>query len=265
MPIYILLGISKAYFGNIINMAMFIDFILLTLTTFVTAYIGVYFLPLNLATRLILSALITIVAVSIIRRLFFKSRNNKISYRRYVTYLIWQGEDYAKSILAKLCENKRDFQDMGEYVLIDGNPVFIWTKYGSISADTMVKYYRICKKNNLQKAYILTTNGDKKTTAFMKNFGDVILAYSNFKQVYNAAKNQNLLPKERKNKIPAKQMLTMILQTAFTRKNGFRFIGISLMLLLISFVTPFTNYYIALASINLAISITCMAVSLKNN
>ena len=245
-------------------MAVFIDLILLTLTTFVTAYIGVYFLPLNLPMRLILSALITAVTVSFIRRFFFKTRNNMISYRKYVTYLIWQGEDYTKGILEKLCKNKCDFQDKGEYVLIDGKAIFIWTKYGSISADTMVRYYRICKKDNLQKAYVLTTNGDKKNTAFIKNFG-VLLIYSNFKQVYNAVKKNNLLPADSKTKIPAKQMLSMILQTAFTRKNGFRFIGISLMLLLISFVTPFTNYYIAIASVNLAFAITCMAVSLKNN
>ncbi len=188
-----------------------------------------------------------------------------MSYRKYVTYLIWQGEDYTKEVIAKLCANKKIFQDMGEYIIVDDTPVFIWTKYGSISADTMVKYYRICKKNNFQKAYILTTNGDKKTTAFIKNFGGVMLIYSNFKQVYSAVKKNDLLPQDSKNKIPAKQMFAMILQTAFTRKNGFRFIGVSLLLLLISFVTPFTNYYIAIASVNLAFAIACMAVSLKNS
>ena len=246
-------------------MAIILDLILLTLTIFVTAYIGAYFLPLNLPLRLILSALISIVVVSTIRRAFFKPRNNKISYRRYVTYLIWQGEDYAKEVIAKLCQDKKQFQDMGEYILVDNTPVFLWTKYGAISADTMVRYYRICKKNNLQKAFILTTNGDKKTTAFVKNFGDVMLIYSNFRQVYNAVKKNDMLPQASKNKIPAKQMLSMIMQTAFTRKNGFRFIGVSLLLLLISFVTPFTNYYIAIASVNLALAIACMAVSLKNS
>ncbi|MDE7348440.1 MAG: hypothetical protein K2N53_02130 [Clostridia bacterium] len=246
-------------------MAIILDLILLTLTIFVTAYIGAYFLPLNLPLRLILSALISIVVVSTIRRAFFKPRNNKISYRRYVTYLIWQGEDYAKEVIAKLCQDKKQFQDMGEYILVDNTPVFLWTKYGAISADTMVRYYRICKKNNLQKAFILTTNGDKKTTAFVKNFGDVMLIYSNFRQVYNAVKKNDMLPQDSKNKIPAKQMLSMIMQTAFTRKNGFRFIGVSLLLLLISFVTPFTNYYIAIASVNLALAIACMAVSLKNS
>ena len=222
-------------------------------------------MPLNLPLRLILSALISIVVVSTIRKAFFKPRNNKMSYRRYVTYLIWQGEDYAKEVIAKLCQDKKQFQDMGEYILVDNTPVFIWTKYGAISADTMVRYYRICKKNNLQKAFILTTNGDKKTTAFVKNFGDVMLIYSNFRQVYNAVKKNDMLPQDSKNKIPAKQMLSMIMQTAFTRKNGFRFIGVSLLLLLISFVTPFTNYYIAIASVNLALAIACMAVSLKNS
>ncbi|MDE7191408.1 MAG: hypothetical protein K2O35_02945 [Clostridia bacterium] len=246
-------------------MAIILDLILLTLTTFVTAYIGAYFLPLNLPLRLILSASISIVIVSTIRRVFFKPRNNKMSYRRYVTYLIWQGEDHAKEVIAKLCQDKKQFQDLGEYILIDNTPVFLWTKYGAISADTMVRYYRICKKNNLQKAFILTTNGDKKTTAFIKNFGDVMLIYSNFRQVYNAVKKNDMLPQDSKNKIPAKQMLSMIMQTAFTRKNGFRFIGVSLLLLLISFVTPFTNYYIAIASVNLALAIACMAVSLKNS
>ena len=246
-------------------MAIIFDLILLTLTVFVGTYVCVYFLPLNLPMRLLLSALICIVTVSIIRKLLFKPRNNKMSYRNFVTYLIWQGEDYAKQFLAKLCENKRQFQDMGEYLLIDDKAIFLWTKYGAISADTMVRYYRICKSNNIQKACILTTNGDKKTTAFIKNFGDVVLTYSNFKQVYNALKKQDMLPPDSKTKIPAKQMIGIILQTAFTRKNGFRFIGISLLLLLISFVTPFTNYYIAIASVNLALSIACMAVSLKNS
>ena len=245
-------------------MAIIIDLILLTLTTFVAAYIGVYFLPLNLPMRIVLSSLITIVIVSIIRKLFFKANNNRISYRKYVTYLIWQGEDYTKGILAKLCEDKCQFQDKGEYILIDDKAIFLWTKYSAISADTMVRYYRVCKQNNIQKAYVLTTNGDKKTTAFIKNFG-VLIIYSNFKQVYNAAKKDNLLPADSKTKVPAKQVLTMIMQTAFTRKNGFRFIGISLILLLISFVTPFTDYYIALASVNLAFAIACMAVSLKNS
>ncbi|MDE6605027.1 MAG: hypothetical protein K2K85_03275 [Clostridia bacterium] len=246
-------------------MAIILDLILLTLTVFVTAYIGAYFLPLNLPLRLVLSALISIVAVSAIRRAFFKPRNNKMSYRKYVTYLIWQGEDYTKDIIAKLCENKKNFEDMGEYIIIDNTPVFLWTKYGSISADTMVRYYRICKKNNLQKAYVLTTNGDKKTTAFIKNFGDVMLIYSNFRQIYNAVRKNDLLPQDSKTKVPAKQMLSMIIQTALTRKNGFRFIGVSLLLLLISFVTPFANYYIAIASINLALAIACMVVSLKNS
>ena len=108
-------------------MATILDLILLTLTVFVSSYIGVYFLPLNLPLRLIISALISIVIVSTVRKLFFKSNNNKMSYRKYVTYLIWQGEDYTKEVIARLCDNKKQFQDMGEYTLIDDTPVFIWT------------------------------------------------------------------------------------------------------------------------------------------
>ncbi len=92
-----------------------------------------------------------------------------------------------------------------------------------------------------------------------------MLIYSNFRQLYNAVKKNDLLPQDSKVKISARQMFTMIIQTAFTRKNGFRFIGVSLLLLLISFVTPFANYYITIASFNLALAIACMTVSLKNS
>ena len=246
-------------------MAVILDLILLTLTCFVGAYVAVYFLPLSLPFRLILSALIAMLIVGFARKLIFKPNGGKMSYRKYVTYLIWQGEDCAKKALESLCADKRDFRDMGEYVTIDGIAVFLWTKYGAISADTMVKFYRTCKSNNISKAYILTTNGDKKTKAFIKNFGDVALIYTNFKPIYNALKKREALPPDSKYKISAKQTLSMILQTAFTRKNGFRFIGVTLLLLAISFVTPFANYYIAIASVNLCFAIACMAISIKNS
>ena len=127
----------------------------------------------------------------------------------------------------------------------------------------MVRYYRICKDNNLVKAYILTTNGDKKTSALIKSFGDIMLVYSNFKSIYKVGKRLDVLPQATRNKIPLRQFMGMIFQTAFTRKNGFRFIGISLLLLLISFVTPFASYYITIASINLILAVACLVVSMK--
>lgn len=244
-------------------MAIILDLILMTFAVFVGAYVGVYFLPLNLPLRLLLSALITFVTISLVGRIFFKPKDNKISYRRFITYLIWQGEDYAKDFLKKLCKDSHTFEDKGEYLLIDGQAVFLWTKYAQISADALVKYYRVCKDNNINIAYILTTNGDKKMSAFIKNFGDIMLVYNNFKLVYKAGKKFDVLPKATREKLPFKQLLSMIFQTAFTRKNGFRFIGVSLLLLLISFVTPFANYYIIIATINLVFAVACLVVSMR--
>lgn len=244
-------------------MAIILDLILLALTIFVASYIGLYFLPLGLPLRILTCSMIAILCVSIVKRALFKPRDEKISYRKFVTYLIWQGEDYTKQLICKLCDENRSCQDMGEFLIIDGVGVFLWTKYGSISADTLVKFYRICKKNNLIKAYIITTNGDKKTSAFVKSFGDVTLTYENFKTIYKNLKKRDMLPDNTKNRIPPKQLFSMIIQTAFTRKNGFRFIGVSLLLLAISFFTPFSTYYILLSGVNLALAVACLVVSLK--
>ncbi len=241
------------------DMAIILDIILLCIIIYVGAYIGLSFVSMSLLMKLLCSGLITFVAVSLIRFAYSKLNGKEIKYRKFITYLIWQGEDYAKELLAQLClESQKPFEDRGEYLLIDGAAVFLWTKYGNLSADTMVKFYRTCKKDGITKAYVLTTNGDKKVLAFVKSFGDVILMFSTFKPIYKKLKSQNSLPEDVKIKIPAKEMFFLVLQTAFNRKNGFRFIGVSALLLAISFVTPFKNYYVALASVNLALSLGCL-------
>ncbi len=121
-------------------MAIIFDLILMTLTIFVATYVGVYFLPFNLPMRLILSALITFALTTFIGRILFKPRDNKISYRRFITYLIWQGEGYTKQLLHSLCGNSHSFEDKGDYVLIDGKAVFLWTKYGATAADYRVRF-----------------------------------------------------------------------------------------------------------------------------
>ncbi len=241
-------------------MAILLDLILLTIIIYLGSYIMLSFLSMGLAFNLICSALITIVAITLIKKIMLKNSSQNIKYRKFVTYLIWQGEDTAKTLLRDLCGAAR-FEDRGEYVLIDGKAVFLWTKYGAVSPDTVVRFYRACKKDEVSQAYILSTNCDKKTMAFVKSFGDVSLSFSTFKQVYRSLKKQNKLPSDIKEKVPTAQLLKLIFQSAFNRKNGFRFAGISVLLLAISFFTPFRNYYITLAAINLALSASCLIAS----
>ncbi|MDE6189241.1 MAG: hypothetical protein K2G37_03005 [Clostridia bacterium] len=242
-------------------MSILLDIILLTAIVFLAAYICLSFISMSLGIKLLTSGLITILFVTLIKKLFFKKNSNVISYRRFVTYLIWQGEERAKELLKETCQDG-NFEDKGEYVIADSKVIFLWTKYGSISADTAVKFYRTCKKDNIDEAYILTTNSDKKMMGLIRSFGDVALTYCTFKDVYRRLRKQDKLPADVREKIPAAQLLKLIFHSAFTRKNGFRFVGISLLLLAISFFTPFRNYYIILASINLALSIGCLVAGL---
>ena len=244
-------------------MSIILDLMLLTIIIFISSYICLSFLSMGLGVKLLCSALITIVITSLAKRLLFKSKSQDINFRKFVTYLIWQGEDKAKELLQQLCADG-EFEDKGEYVVANGKTIFLWTKYGSISADTIVKFYRTCKKNSIDEAYVLTTNGDKKMMTLVKSFGDVTILFSSFKPVYKKLKKQNKLPTDIREKIPTAQLIKLIFHSAFTRKNGFRFAGVSLLLLAISFFTPFGKYYLALASINLVLAIVCLIRAIKD-
>ena len=244
-------------------MSVILDLMLLTSIIFIASYICLSFLSIGLGIKLLCSALITIVISSLVKRLLFKGKSNEINYRKFVTYLIWQGEDKAKELLKELCADS-DFEDNGDYVVAKGKAIFLWTKYGSISADTIVKFYRTCKKNSIDEAYVLTTNSDKKMMALVKTFGDVTISFYTFKPIYRHLRKINKLPSDIREKIPPAQLIKLIFNSAFTRKNGFRFVGISLLLLAISFFTPFGKYYITLATINLVLAAVCLVKTLKD-
>lgn len=248
-------------FVDILNMALIIDILLMTTIIFLISYILLAFLEMSFTLQIILAILITFVISSLIYKLFLKDKKGAMSYRNFLTYLIWQGEDYAKNLIAET-EKDKPFEDRGEYVLSGDTAIFLWTKYGRLSADTLVRLYRICIKDEIKKAYILTTNLDKKSLSFVKRFCDVIIVFDSFRPLYRKLKAKDRLPVVKSQKISKKQILNAILNTAFTRKNGFRFVAVSLLLLMISFVTPFTDYYMVLASVNLIFATACLVRSM---
>lgn len=242
-------------------MAIITDIILLVIILFLSSYIVFSFFNMSLVAHILCSILATFVITSIIQRLFLKNKKGIISYRNFLTYLIWQGEDYAKSLLRLACKNQ--FDDKDEYIIVDGKIIFLWAKYASLSADTLIRYYRICLKNNIDKAYILTTNINKKSLSFVKRYCDVIILFDNFKWLYKQLKQDNLLPDIAHKKPSLKSYFNIIIHSAFNRKNAVRFVMVSFLLLAISFITPFGNYYISLASINLIFAFICIVNSLR--
>lgn len=242
-------------------MALIIDILLMTTIIFLISYILLAFLEMSFALQIISAMLMTFVISSLIYKLFLKDKKGSMSYRNFLTYLIWQGEDYAKTLIAKT-EKDKPFEDRGEYVLSGDTAIFLWTKYGRLSADTLVRLYRICIKDDIKKAYILTTNLDKKSLSFVKRFCDVMIVFDSFRPLYRKLKAKNDLPVVKSQKISKKQIIKTVMSSAFTRKNGFRFVAVSLLLLTISFVTPFTNYYMILASVNLIFATMCLIASL---
>lgn len=249
-------------FVNIYGMALIIDIILITTITFLVSYIFLSFLEMSFLLQLICAMLCAFVISSIIYKLFFKDKKGTMSYRNFLTYLIWKGEDYAKTLISSSNKDKT-YEDRGEYIMLDDTAIFLWTKYGRLSADTLVRLYRICIKDDIKKAYIITTNTDKKSLSFVKRFCDVIMVFDNFKPLYKKLRQQNILPEVKSQKTSKKQIFSAIFHTAFTRKNAVRFVCVSILLLAISFVTPFTNYYIFLSSLNLIFATICLVASIK--
>ncbi len=184
-------------------------------------------------------------------------RKHCMRYADFVTYLIANGEEKLLDIVQKLAPSLTITKKDNMY-LWNNIPVFVWLKFGNISADSIVAMCNTCKKYNFSKAYVIASSKDKNALTLSKKLCQINLMFYDLKNIYKYAEKSNLLPKNQKYKGYYKQTFLLALSTIFDRKNTKRYIFVSFVLLLLSLLTPLWIYYLALSSISLVLGAICL-------
>ncbi|MGN0789747.1 MAG: hypothetical protein ACI4MY_07385 [Christensenellales bacterium] len=177
-------------------------------------------------------------------------------YGDWVTYCALHGKGYLLSLLSTLSPSL-DIVDGKDYVLIDGQAVFLWAKFSGISPDSIANMCSVCLKDGIDFAYVLCTESNKNALYFAGRICNVRLQFCNLKRVYKSAVKQGLLPS--KTQRPSfKYLISTIFHTLLDRSNVKRFVFVSVILLIFSFITPLTGYYLIVSSVALLLALLCL-------
>lgn len=185
------------------------------------------------------------------------------SYRTYLLQSMILGDDCIKpQISAMLGEGATD---MGEYFLSDGTAYFYWIKFGSISADTVVRYYRLCREHGISKAVIFTTSKDRKLLSITRQLRDCSMHMQDYRIVYRYHKQHHSLPHLTMHRPPRRERMQIVAEQVFSPANARRFLWVGCVIFLLSFLTPIRTYYLIVAGINLLFSLICLITQIRHN
>lgn len=177
-------------------------------------------------------------------------------YGDWVTYCALHGKDYLLSLLATLSPSS-NIVDGKDYVLIDGQAVFLWAKFSGISPDSIANMCSVCIKDGIDLAYVLCNESNKNSLYFAERISNVKLEFCNLKRVYKSAALHDLLPNKTQ-RPNFKHLISTIIHSMLDRSNVKRFVLVSAILLIFSFITPLTGYYLIISSIALVLALLCL-------
>ena len=255
MIININFRLESDFFGNTSYMGSFFDKMWLIIIGFLTIVILTSFAGLKLWQCLLIAFAISTLAsffVMTINRPYRKT----MRYGDWVTYCVLHGKEYILSLISRLYPY-RNIVDCKDYILIDGQAVFLWAKMSGISPDSIANMCSICIKSGMDFAYVLCTESNKNSLYFAQRISRVRLEFCNLKRLYKSALKQGLLPNCTK-RPSIKYLLSSAFHTLLDRSNVKRFGFVSLILLVFSFITPLSTYYLIISSIALALALLCL-------
>lgn len=248
-------SLDSDFFGNNADMGNFFDKMWLIIIGFLAIIVITSFAGLKLWQCLLIAFSISTLAsffVMTINRPYRKT----MRYGDWVTYCALHGKGYLVSLLARLSPNS-NIVDGKDYVLIDGQAVFLWAKFSAISPDSIANMCSICIKDGYNFAYVLCTESNKNSLYFAQRISDIKLEFCNLKIVYKSAVKQGLLPK-RSQRPSFKYLISTIFHSLLDRSNVKRFVFVSVILLIFSFITPLSTYYLIISAIALVLALLCL-------
>lgn len=235
---------------------LIIDKILTIICLFIPSYLLLNFLTDNIAVKIALSCLISILGLAIIS-LWHKVNSKRINYKNFELYVNVHGADYIYDKLLKVFENMQ-FERQGDYLISPQKVMIIASvKFGSVSPDEVIKHNRTALSNGAEKCYLIAKELPKNAALAIFNFAPK-LKFIPLKIVYKLLKSHGLLSEKMHIALGKLNYSPSIFDVVFSKNNLKKFLFVAVILLLFSFIIPFKIYYIVLGGINIVFAVICL-------
>lgn len=234
-------------------MGKIVDAIIARLIIFVAITIVALFLVKSALTAVAISTVLTLIISICIAGIEKKQKVKAIKLKKFNTYMIVYGFDTVSETIEKILPGS---QKKNGYMLTASNAVIMPAyKFSKVNKDDIIKAYRTAISENATDVYIIGIEADREALLFSTTLSGKKFFFIPSKVFYKAAKANNILPKDTISVKSEKIRFKDILLILFSKNNAKRFLVASVFLLLLSFLTPLKNYYLAISAVTLLFAV----------
>lgn len=235
------------------GMHRYIDVLFTVLGVFVLSFILCGLLTARFAVKLTVSFFAAIAATCILAYLVRGGKKRRTDYRSFVTYCILAEEKDVVPYFVKAGFVSDSSPDDGLYSAGNG-AVSLFLRFSCPSRDNIVALYKKCREKGIKKLTVFCARFERQTTAIACAMPEVEIKFLTLKPLYKKLARSDALDGEAVRPAPHATLKTL-LPVVFSTKNSYRFAGASLLLYALSLLTPLKAYYIAVATVVLALAV----------
>lgn len=240
------------------------DKIIISVAVFAFNLIWMIYFVDNIAVAIFIAILITVLLLSVgLHLLNRKEDKSRISVTEMENLFALYGNEYQVNLLKRATPEYFNPEIIENGITFTQNlkkvAAFINYKYSSISPEDLAKFYRLSKKYEIVKAYILARPTPRNVLVLASSL-DLDFVFVTSRQFHKYLYRQNLLMEKRK-PIKAKRQrrkLSELLSEIFQKRRAKYFFFCALTFALFLIISPLKIYYIIMLSIVLSMGVACL-------
>ncbi|NLL56728.1 MAG: hypothetical protein GX242_05905 [Clostridiales bacterium] len=240
------------------------DKIIISISVFAFTFIWISYFSDNIAVAIFTALLITILILTIGLHILNRKKNtSRINAHEMENMLALYGNDYQVSLLNKAIPKYFDPTPIENGVLFTQNlqkqAVFINYKYSTTTPEDLARFYRLAKKNEASKIYILSRPCPRNVLVLAASL-DIEFSFVTSRQFHKHLYKQNLLMEKIKPIKTKRQrrQFSDVLWEIFQKRRAKYFFMSAITFGLFLLITPFKLYYLIMLSIVLCLGVICL-------
>ncbi|MCI8325970.1 MAG: hypothetical protein HFH71_05440 [Clostridia bacterium] len=239
------------------------DFLLIQAISFLLTLMIASYCGVGIALSLLI-ALAVMIFLGLSVNIIASVRGDKyISYADYCLLCRLNGDEWLRKEVAAVMSCKFDCEIRGSGVMCGSTYIHVNGKFSAISSDALAAIYRQAKSDSLTYVGILQIGKDNRALSLSRRINDVKIEFLSFKKFYKLAVFAKRVPAVKPRHINRRRILIGALPFIFGRGNAIRFVVVSLILTLMSYITPMKTYYLTVAAIAAAAAILCLILPIS--
>lgn len=227
----------------------FVDYLVLRIIVFVLAFVIASLYIDNLWLSVAIAATATLL-MSLLLDLITGGRHRR-AYAAYANELIIGGNDAVMSEVKKITGLDGNVTD--NYLFAENKLVINAVKFGNVTGDEIIRYFRLHNKLNSAETYIIARHLDRKAMSVLNSI-DANIIYIPLRRVYHLSRPEKMPSTKRR-----RRKISDAFRYALSRSNASKYLFTALVLGVMSIFTPLKTYYLVLSSVTALLAVLSLS------